>query len=96
MTYLRICDNDDSNEVKAQAFRGLGRAVRTYANLTDRPELIEPLAIQYYSGQCRVYCEYDTIYLRVDDPGLRTYLAGMQEFKNRWRRPEIVRVFAAI
>ena len=94
MTYLRICDVDDAEPVKARAFQRLARALRAYAEATEQWDAIEPHCIDYQRGQCRVHCEYDTVYFRIDDVSLAAYIASRDDFHGCFRRPEMVRLFA--
>ena len=94
MNYLQICDYDDSTAVKASAFQDLAQVLHRYAEVFERWDLL-PHGTQYVRGQSRVHLEYDTLYYRVDEPHLGAYLAGMDVFRGRWRRPELVRIFEA-
>ena len=95
MTYLRICDSDEAPEIKAKAIQRLARTLRGYAKATERWDVGGQNGINYFHGQCRVHCEYDTLYFRIDEIQLATYLACLTEYNGRFRRPELVRILAA-
>ncbi len=96
MTYLKVYDYDEQPFIKARQSQSVARALRAYAEVTGRWQMAQPMSGKYLRGQCRQKCEYDTVYLRINDVHLATYLAGMGEFQGRWRREDTVRVFEAV
>jgi hypothetical protein len=91
--YLKVCDTQSQNWELATALLRIGAACRRFAELAGLAELTEPVRRDYYRGQSRVYCEYDAIYLKVEDLNLATYLACLPEFEGRFRNPSTVRIF---
>ena len=96
MRYLKICNANNMNEYN-DAFRELGIALRNYAKLSGRWDLVnQPGPRIFYQGTCRVYAEYDVLYWAIDDPHVLAFLEQVIAFQGRFRRPELVRVVAQV
>ena len=97
MRYLKIC-NANANAVEySEAFREIGVALRNYAKLSGRWDLVDRPPNVFYQGFSRVHAEYDALYWVIDDPGIEAFLEQqVLAFRGRFRRPELVRVVAQL
>ena len=89
------CRTDTETQINelANALKSIGNACRRYAELAGLEKFKEPDNNAFFRGQSRVHCEYDAIYLKIEDLTLGVYLSGLPEFQGSWRNMNVVRVF---
>jgi hypothetical protein len=96
MRYLRICRADVDHTQRTAAFRELNIALRNYARLSGRWELVQRPPDIFYVGSSHVHAENNVLYWPVDDAGIEAFLVQAPFFKARLRRPELVRIFTQV
>ena len=88
MKYLKLCDTDDFHFALIPAIRKLRSAATEFKAQTGRNGF-EP---SYFRGQSRVYCEYDSLYIPIED-ALANVLSERADIASHLRPADRVRIF---